>query len=150
MIYSYTTQSPVGALTVTADEESIIALRFGDGGTTAPNGVILNALRQLEEYFSGSRKCFDLPINPQGTPFQRSVWTALCDIPYGETRTYGEIAAGIGNKKACRAVGMANNRNPIAIIIPCHRVIGANGKLVGYAGGLEVKRFLLELENKNK
>ena len=150
MIYSYTTQSPVGALTITADDESIIALRFGDGGTTAPNGVILNALRQLEEYFSGSRKSFDLPTNPHGTPFQRSVWAALCDIPYGKTRTYGEIAANIGNEKASRAVGMANNRNPIAIIIPCHRVIGANGKLVGYAGGLEVKRFLLELENKNK
>lgn len=150
MIYSYTTQSPVGALTVTADEDSIISLLFGDGGMTEPNGVILNALRQLEEYFSGSRKSFDLPINPHGTPFQRSVWAALCDIPYGKTRTYGEIAANIGSEKACRAVGMANNRNPIAIIIPCHRVIGANGKLVGYAGGLEVKRFLLELENKNK
>lgn len=150
MIYSYTTQSPVGALTVTADEESIIGLRFGTGGITEPNGVILNALHQLDEYFAGSRKSFDLSLDPSGTEFQRSVWAALCDIPYAETRTYGEIAANIGNKKASRAVGMANNRNPIAIIIPCHRVIGASGKLVGYAGGLEIKRYLLELENNNK
>lgn len=150
MIYSYTTQSPVGALTVSADEESILGLRFGEGGTTEPNGLILNALRQLDEYFAGSRKSFDLPLDPHGTPFQRRVWAALCDIPYAETRTYGQIAANIGNEKASRAVGMANNRNPIAIIIPCHRVIGVSGKLVGYAGGLETKRFLLELENNKK
>jgi len=110
--------------------------------------LILQCKKQLEEYFAGERKAFDLPLAPKGTAFQQKVWKALTEIPYGETRTYGEIAAAVGNPKGARAVGMANNKNPIGIIIPCHRVVGANGKLVGYAGGMEKKAFLLELERK--
>ena len=110
--------------------------------------LILCCKQQIDEFFAGERKAFDLPLAPLGTEFQKKVWNALQEIPYGETRTYGEIAAAVGNPKAARAVGMANNKNPIAIIIPCHRVVGANGKLVGYAGGMERKMFLLELERK--
>jgi methylated-DNA-[protein]-cysteine S-methyltransferase len=102
--------------------------------------------KQLMEYFIGSRKIFELPLAPEGTDFQKMVWKALLTIPYGETNSYKEIAEKIGNPKACRAVGMANNKNPISIFIPCHRVIGANGKLVGYAGGLDIKEHLLGLE----
>ncbi len=104
------------------------------------------ATRQLEAYFSGKLEYFDLKLAPEGTEFQKSVWKALCKIPYGETRTYKDIAASVGKLKAYRAVGLANNRNPIAIIVPCHRVIGSNGKLTGYASGLDVKAFLLKLE----
>ena len=102
--------------------------------------------RQLDEYFDGKLRKFSLNLAPQGTPFQRQVWDALVQIPYGETRSYQDIARTIGNPKAVRAVGGSNARNPIAIIIPCHRVIGANGKLTGYAGGLQYKRTLLDLE----
>lgn len=105
---------------------------------------------QLVEYFEGTRKIFDFPCELRGTQFQKKVWNALCDIPYGETRSYKEIAIAVGNEKASRAVGMANNKNPIVIAVPCHRVIGANGKLVGYAGGLSMKQYLLDLESKNK
>ena len=102
--------------------------------------------RQLDAYFSGKLESFDLKLAPEGTEFQKSVWKALCKIPYGETRTYKDIAASVGKPKAYRAVGLANNRNPIAIIVPCHRVIGSNGKLTGYASGLDLKAFLLKLE----
>ena len=108
------------------------------------------AKQQLAEYFAGQRQAFDLPLRMQGTPFQQKVWAALREIPYGETRSYGQIAAQVGNPKASRAVGMANNRNPIAIIVPCHRVIGANGSLTGYAGGLSVKEELLALERRTR
>lgn len=108
--------------------------------------LIKEAARQIDEYLYGGRMSFNLPINPQGTAFQKSVWNALMHVHYGETRTYKQIAEDIGNPKSCRAVGLANNRNPIAIIIPCHRIIGSNGKLVGYAGGLSVKEKLLDLE----
>ena len=101
---------------------------------------------QLREYFAGTRRTFDLPLAPRGTAFQQRVWAALRAIPYGETRTYGELAAAIGSPSASRAVGMANHHNPIPIVIPCHRVIGANGTLTGYTGGLEIKRKLLALE----
>ena len=104
------------------------------------------AYTQIREYLDGQRKVFDLPLHPTGTEFQIKVWKALTEIPYGETRSYKDIAISIGNEKACRAVGMANNKNPIPIIIPCHRVIGANKKLVGYAGGLDLKERLLDLE----
>ncbi len=104
--------------------------------------------QELSEYFAGNRKEFDIPLNPKGTDFQKSVWNALCTIPYGKTMSYGQVAAQIGNPKASRAVGMANNKNPIPILIPCHRVIGANGKLVGYGGGIWIKQKLLELEQK--
>lgn len=108
--------------------------------------LLKRAGRQLGEYMAGRRRAFDVPLKPDGTEFQRRVWQALLTIPYGETRSYKEIAVQIGNPRACRAVGMANNRNPIAILIPCHRVIGANGNLVGYGGGLELKEWLLALE----
>ncbi len=108
--------------------------------------LLLDAFRQLDEYFSRNRREFDLPLAPVGTPFQREVWEALRRIPYGETATYKEIAAAVGRPAATRAVGMANHCNPIAIVVPCHRVIGADGSLTGYAGGLELKRRLLDLE----
>ncbi len=108
------------------------------------------AFRQLLEYFEGRRKHFDVPYKLKGTDFQKSVWAALCDIPYGETRTYKEIAKAVGNEKASRAVGMANNKNPLHVLVPCHRVIGASGKLVGYAGGLDMKEHLLKMEKENK
>ncbi len=106
--------------------------------------------KELTEYFQGVRKEFDIPYKMQGTDFQKSVWKALCHIPYGETRSYKDIAKTVGNEKASRAVGIANNKNPITIIVPCHRVIGANGKLVGYAGGLPMKEYILKMENENK
>ena len=108
--------------------------------------LIRECFNQLKEYFQGTRREFTIPIEAEGSEFQKKVWKALLDIPYGQTRTYKEIAIAIGNEKACRAVGMANNGNPISIIIPCHRVIGANGKLVGYGGGLDIKEKLLNIE----
>ncbi|NLK00335.1 MAG: methylated-DNA--[protein]-cysteine S-methyltransferase [Clostridia bacterium] len=108
--------------------------------------LLQRAAQQLDEYFNGKRKNFDLPLAPQGTEFQKKVWGALLEIPYGETRSYKDIAIQIENPKAFRAVGMANNRNPISIIIPCHRVVGHNGRLVGYGGGLPMKEYLLDLE----
>ncbi len=105
-----------------------------------------NAFKQFDEYFQGKRTQFDLPINPIGTEFQQKVWQALCDIPYGETKSYKDIAISVGNEKACRAVGLANNRNQIFIIIPCHRVVGHDGSLTGYGGGLDMKQYLLDIE----
>ena len=110
--------------------------------------IVVEAFRQLDEYFKGERTEFDLPLAPEGTPFMKRVWSALCDIPYGTTATYKDIAIAVGCPKGYRAVGMANNKNPIGIIIPCHRVIGCSGKLVGYAGGTDLKTKLLVLENK--
>lgn len=107
----------------------------------------VEALGQLREYLAGQRRHFSLSLSPRGTPFQQQVWAALRDIPYGETRSYRQIAETVGRQKAFRAVGMANNRNPIAILIPCHRVIGADGSLVGYGGGLTLKSRLLALEH---
>jgi methylated-DNA-[protein]-cysteine S-methyltransferase len=112
--------------------------------TTTP--LLREAERQLRAYFAGELRQFDLPLDPQGTPFQQQVWAALREIPYGEVRSYGQIAAAIGNPKACRAVGMANHRNPLPILIPCHRVCGSDGSLTGYGGGIERKKWLLELE----
>lgn len=112
--------------------------------------LIKKAYKELTEFLLGERKEFDLPIEMEGTTFQKNVWNALLNIPYGETRSYKEIAEFIGNPKACRAVGMANNKNPIGIIVPCHRVIGSNGKLVGYNGGLDIKKKLLDIEIANR
>jgi len=146
---------PIGEVGIAEDGGAISHVIFrGDNKknlkdfAVAETPLIKKTAAQLTEYFAGKRTEFDLPLVPSGTEFQRSAWQALLTIPYGKTRSYGEIAAQIGNPKACRAVGMANNRNPIAIIIPCHRVIGSNGSLVGYGGGLDVKRFLLDLENR--
>lgn len=108
--------------------------------------LLKEAARQLESYFAGELKEFSLPLEPSGTDFMKQVWSALCEIPFGKTATYGEIAERIGRPKAARAVGLANNRNPIPIFIPCHRVIGADGSLTGYAGGLDMKKKLLDLE----
>lgn len=147
-------QSPLGTLRIAADEKGITGLAFSDMPLTdaiaEQTPLLKKAAAQLDEYFAGARRSFDLPLNPAGTEFQKKVWDALVGIGYGETRTYGRIAATTGNPKACRAVGMANNRNPIAIIIPCHRVVGANGSLTGYAGGLDKKEFLLDLERTNR
>lgn len=109
-------------------------------------GLIRKAYEELVEYFKGTRKDFSVPLNPKGTDFQRNVWNVLKTIPYGETRSYGQVAAEAGNPKAARAVGMANNRNPLLIMVPCHRVIGADGSLTGYGGGLGLKEYLLNLE----
>ncbi len=150
-------ESPIGLILLVGDEKGLKHLNFlkGKKRVEIPVDWIENyeffreAARQLEAYFSGKLQSFNLKLAPEGTDFQKSVWKALCEIPYGETRTYKEIAVSIGKPKAYRAVGLANNRNPIAIIIPCHRVIGSNGKLTGYASGLDVKEFLLRLEKVN-
>ena len=145
-------ETPVGKLCIGEENGTITRIAWSKIPTEyllEETELIRRCKRQLDEYFSGERKVFDLPLAPKGTMFQQKVWNALTEIPYGETRTYGEIAAAVGNPKAARAVGMANNKNPIGIIIPCHRVVGANGKLVGYAGGMEKKEFLLELERNN-
>jgi len=119
-------------------------------GEVKETPLIREAYRQISEYLKGERKIFSVPISPKGTEFQQKVWNSLLKIPYGETKSYKDIAIAAGNEKATRAVGMANNKNPIAIIIPCHRVIGKNGKLVGYGGGLSIKKHLLNLEKENK
>ena len=147
--------SPVGKLRLVAEDGFLTELRFGGEpavfmGTDEENQLLDEVERQLDEYFSGRRREFDLPIRMKGTAFQLEDWEALKSIPYGETVSYGEIARRIGRPKASRAVGMANHSNPISIIVPCHRVIGKNGKLTGYGGGLNVKQMLLELEQKWK
>ena len=147
-------ETPIGPLTVTATEKAVTAIRFGtqvpEGSTRCTEAeatpLLRRAAEEIDDYFAGLRRDFTLPLAPEGTPFQQKVWEALRTIPYGETRTYGQIAAQIGRPTACRAVGMANNRNPIAIVVPCHRVVGSTGALVGYAGGLGVKTHLLNLE----
>lgn len=143
----FTLQSPVGLLTLTEENGAIVSLVFGGTAETPPPTPLLReAQRQLNAYFSAELQNFDLPLSPYGTPFQQSVWQQLRAVPYGQTRTYAEIAAAVGKPNACRAVGMASHRNPIAIVIPCHRVIGSDGSLTGYAGGLERKQTLLRLE----
>ena len=140
-------QSPVGKLVLTESDGAISGLCFGECGAEGERTpLIMEAARQLEEYFEGKRRAFDLPLSPQGTSFQKKVWQALCDIPFGETRSYAEIARAVNSPKAFRAVGMANHRNPVLIMVPCHRVVGADGSMTGYAGGMDKKRFLLELE----
>ncbi|MCL2562091.1 MAG: methylated-DNA--[protein]-cysteine S-methyltransferase [Rikenellaceae bacterium] len=143
--------SPIGRLVIAADGEGYITdLTFGrvpHGAVEGETEALAVAERQLDEYFAGKRMEFELPLRPSGTSFQQNVWCELQRIPYGRTASYGQVAAAVGKPRAARAVGMANNRNPIAVIIPCHRVIGSNGALTGYAGGLEVKKRLLELEN---
>lgn len=146
MFYQYL-NSPIGFIKITANNEAINEVIFVENEKEDnPNALTQEVTNQLMEYFEGKRKVFNLPLSPIGTSFQQAVWEALCSIPYGETRSYGEIAKMIGNPKASRAVGMTNNRNPISIIIPCHRVIGASGKLVGYGGGINKKIYLLDLE----
>ena len=143
--------TPLGPIRVTEDAQGITSLQFADGAAGLPQARSIGpygaeAKKQLLEYFAGQRSVFDVPLSLSGTAFQMQVWRALQSIPYGETRSYQQIAQMTGNARAVRAVGMANNRNPILILIPCHRVIGKDGKLVGYAAGLDRKQYLLSLE----
>ena len=148
MIFQYSYETALGSVTFVEEDGALLAIttQHTYEGERLETPLIQEAYRQLTEYLIGVRKCFDLPLNPRGTEFQQQVWKALCDIPYGGTRSYKQIAEAIGNPKAVRAVGMANNRNPLLIVIPCHRVIGANGKLVGFGAGIEKKEYLLKLE----
>lgn len=144
-------ESPVGTLLLLEDGKGICGIHFSTAdvpecAAMTSTKLLEDAKTQLQEYFSGQRKEFTLPLSMKGTEFQKRVWSALQRIPYGETRSYKEIAEMAGCPKGFRAVGMANNRNPVAIVVPCHRVIGADGSLVGYGGGLDVKIALLELE----
>lgn len=154
--YFTTMGSPVGELMLTSDGEALTGLFMEEHAGGPRNGPeagwkreaapFRDAVAQLRAYFAGESESFTLPLAPVGTDFQKKVWAALAAIPYGETRSYGEVAQGIGQRGASRAVGLANGSNPISIIVPCHRVIGANGTLTGYGGGLERKRWLLEHE----
>lgn len=152
MKYSTSYETLLGRLWLAEENGAITELSF----SPVPNAeeretpLLKRAAEQLTEYFEGKRLSFDLPLDARGTAFQKSVWSALLDIPYGETCSYKDIAAAVGNEKACRAVGMANNKNPIAIIVPCHRVVGADGSLIGYGGGLDIKHALLDFEKRYK
>lgn len=149
-------QSPVGMLTLVASDKGLAAVLWADeeprrvrldrGKLDNNHPILLEAEKQLNEYFAGKRQSFSLNLDFQGTPFQQKVWQTLLAIPFGETRSYGQLAKGLGNPKAMRAVGAANGKNPISIIAPCHRVIGATGKLTGFAGGLNAKSYLLNFE----
>jgi methylated-DNA-[protein]-cysteine S-methyltransferase len=160
MTYLYKTmKSPVGELTLVASDRGLAAVlwedddpsrvRLADLKEAAGHPVLVRTQQQLEQYFAGQRRNFTVALDPAGTEFQIRVWNALRTIPFGETRSYGQIAEQIGSHKAVRAVGAANGANPLSIIVPCHRVIGANGKLTGFAGGLEVKARLLALERRS-
>lgn len=156
-IWGYMT-SPIGLLKITASDAAVTAVEriiseeeklAGMEDKMIEHPLIRQCCEELQEYFAGCRQSFDVPLAPSGTPFQQRVWNALCQIPYGKTRTYGEVAKMAGNPKASRAVGMANHCNPILILIPCHRVIGSDGSLTGYAAGLETKKYLLQLEKEH-
>lgn len=152
---TYFYPTPLGKIAICDNGKEITHLTLADTMdfstfTNKETPLIKEAYKQLCEYFEGKRLSFDLPLAPNGTNFQNQVWNALMQVPYGETRSYKDIALAVNSPKGYRAVGMANNKNPIMIVIPCHRVIGANGKLIGYAGGLNIKEFLLNLENKNR
>ncbi|WP_026146823.1 methylated-DNA--[protein]-cysteine S-methyltransferase [Methylomonas sp. MK1] len=158
MSYVFTAfQSPVGELKLVASDQGLMAILWAnDNPNRVPlgsmkrddaNPVLIQTRLQLEQYFAGKRQRFVLPLNFVGTDFQKQVWQSLLTIPFGETRSYGQIAQQIGKPKAARAVGAANGRNPISIVIPCHRVIGSNGELTGFAGGLKAKAYLIEIEN---
>lgn len=148
--------SPIGKLLLVGENSTLERLYFQNKIDNAKLGedfeenarVFKEVIEQLTQYFSGERRSFDLPLAPDGTDFQQRVWCELQQVPYGETTNYGEIAARMGNPRACRAVGLANGRNPIPIIIPCHRIIGKDGSLTGFGGGLKVKKQLLSLEEK--
>lgn len=153
MKHVYYYEYPVGTLGIAQDEKGVTNIFFRQrdalsDALTEETDLIKRAAAQLDEYFAGTRTAFDIPLSFYGTEFQKKVWHALCTIPYGETRSYKQIAEQAGCPGGARAVGMANNQNPIMIVVPCHRVIGANGKLVGYASGVDVKKFLLDLEKK--
>ncbi|MFL6239466.1 MAG: methylated-DNA--[protein]-cysteine S-methyltransferase [Actinomycetes bacterium] len=149
----YTTMpSPIGELLLTGDGAALTRLHMSPFAIETTwerdDDALADYVGQLQDYFAGTRRDFDIPLAPAGTPFQQRVWAALLEIPYAETRSYLQLATRIGNAKACRAVGLANGRNPIAVVVPCHRVIGANGSLTGYGGGMDRKRVLLDLERR--
>ena len=154
---SYSFQSPIGFLTICEQDNQLIRLYLDnqDRGILQSRNFeyhsdfLHEVYHQLNEYFAGKRKIFDLPVDGKGTAFQKAVWRELQKIPYGETRSYEDIAVAIGNKKAVRAIGQANGRNPIMIVVPCHRVIRKNGDISGFACGVETKRYLLNLEREN-
>ncbi|EEA84543.1 methylated-DNA--[protein]-cysteine S-methyltransferase [Peptacetobacter hiranonis] len=150
MINYFCYDTEIGRIKISEKDEKIIGLVFSDYKKEDEIEKETDAIRktylQLKEYLSGKRKNFDIEIEMIGTEFQKKVWKELLNIPYGETRSYKDIAIAIGNGKACRAVGNANNKNPIAIIVPCHRVVGSNGSMTGYAGGLDIKEKLLKIE----
>ena len=160
MQFTKTMASPVGALKLIASDAGLSAVlwenddpkrvRVGELIDAPEYPVLIQAERELRAYFAGERTSFSVPLDASGTAFQKKAWAALLTIPYGETRSYGALATQIGNPKASRAVGAANGRNPISIIVPCHRAIASNGALTGFAGGLEAKRFLLALETSVK
>jgi len=145
--------TPIGRLGIGETDGAISRILFegqtDEGYESRETEVIKAAAQELYEYFAGERKIFDMPLVPEGTPFQKSCWNALMAIPYAETRSYKDIAGAVGNPKGFRAVGMANNRNPIPIVVPCHRVVGSDGSLIGFGGGLPTKQFLLDLEKEN-
>ncbi len=146
----YYKRTKIGYLTITEENKAVTSIRFGKfncEGNFILSPLIQKTFLELEEYFEGKRKTFDIKLKPKGTEFQKKVWKELEKIPYGEIRNYKDIAEACGNPRASRAVGMANNKNPLPIIIPCHRVIGSNGKLTGYAGGLKIKAALLRIEH---
>lgn len=146
-MYQWDYASPVGNLILCSEDGALIRLERGTETERRDQCPILcRTVQELDEYFNGLRQNFDIPLRPGGTVFQREAWAALCRIPYGETWSYGKQAAAMGRPKAVRAVGQANHRNPICILIPCHRVIGAKGALIGYGGGLDMKAWLLALE----
>lgn len=147
-MFQYTYNTIVGKIFIAEENNVITHISFTPvNGIKSETSLIKQAKNELDEYFKGKRKTFDLPLAPKGTEFQLKVWEALKNIPYGNTASYKDIAIAVGNEKACRAVGMANNKNPICIVIPCHRVIGSNDSLVGYSGGLDIKEKLLKIEN---
>ena len=151
MVNAIIHESPIGPLTLVSDGDHLVGVRFEGwnppaGALNTADPVLARTARQLDSYFAGRLRAFDLPLAPAGTPFQQRVWSALREIPFGETRSYGQLAKAIGKPSAMRAVGAANGRNPIAIVVPCHRVIGTDGSLTGFGGGIERKRFLLSLE----
>lgn len=143
-------RTPIGVVTLRQTDDRISELAFGGrDGRQDETPLLLQAEKELEEYFAGRRIHFSVPLSMHGTAFQLRVWQALMQIPYGAVVSYGELARKLGKPQACRAVGMANHANPLPILVPCHRVVGADGKLTGYRGGLEIKRFLLNLEEKH-
>jgi len=152
--------SPIGSLKLVASDKGLVAVlwendnprrvRLSELVECSEHPILVRTQKELDEYFAGKRDAFTVPLDMRGTPFQKQVWEALLGIPFGETRTYGQLANQLGNPKATRAVGAANGRNPLAILVPCHRVIGFSGKLTGFAGGLEAKAHLLRLEGRNE
>lgn len=159
-LYSQWMESPVGRLKLVASDQGLVAIlwendsprrvRLSVPRESDAHPVLLQTEQQLKEYFHGRRRSFELPLDMQGTAFQRLVWEALLSIPYGETRSYGQLANQLGKPRAVRAVGAANGRNPVSIVVPCHRVVGSTGKLTGFAGGLEAKAYLLAHEIRSR